>query len=148
MPRPPRWLRPFAEFRGADHLAGAPGIPALKANVLRVLRREGVATGDVDRVVMLGQRPGAGAHLRPDDRLLVLRRRRRPARRASPRCTTPTASGTPTCCGPTTSVGAATDKEFYVSPFNDVEGQYAMRFHLTPQRVGWPSACSSATNHW
>ena len=58
MPRLPRWLRPVADFRGEDHLAGAPGIPALKANVLRVLRREGVETGDVDLVSSCSARPG------------------------------------------------------------------------------------------
>ena len=43
---------------------------------------------------------------------------------------------------------AATDKEFYVSPFNDVEGRYAIRFHLPTDGSGSPSACSSATNRW
>ena len=31
---------------------------------------------------------------------------------------------------------ARTEKAFYVSPFNDVEGDYAIRFHLSPRRVG------------
>ena len=30
---------------------------------------------------------------------------------------------------------ASVDKDFYVSPFNDTTGEYALRFHLDPDRV-------------
>ena len=56
LPRLPRWLRPFAQFRGEDHLAGNPGIGALKANVRRVLERDdgvGARADSVTRIVML-----------------------------------------------------------------------------------------------
>ena len=35
--------------------------------------------------------------------------------------------------------GRTVDKEFYVSPFNDVDGRYTMRFRLTPSSSPWPS---------
>ena len=129
LPRLPRWLHSVAEFGAKDHLAGAPGVAALKANVLRVLRREGVETGDVDRVVMLGQARVLGHTFDPMTAFWC------GSLRCSSRCTTPMAGGTPTV-HPDAVGRAVTRKDFHVSPFNDVEGDYAIRLHLTPQRVG------------
>ena len=135
MPRLPRWLRAFATFRGEDHLSGNPGIAALKANVLRVLEREDVETSDVTRVVMLANARvlgytfdpmsafwcfGADGHLRA---VLVEVHNTYGGRHAY--VLRPDATGR-----------ATTPKEFYVSPFNDVEGDYAIRFHLERGRVG------------
>ena len=46
--------------------------------------------------------------------------------RSSPRCTTPTATGTRTCSAPsrTAAVTEYVDKQMYVSPFNPVDGRY------------------------
>ena len=135
LPVLPRWLRAVAEFRGEDHLAGAPGMAALKDNVLRVLRREGVETGDVPRVVMLGQARVFGHTFDPmtafwcfaDDGSL----------RAVLVEVHNTYGGRHAYVLHPDAVGrAVTRKDFHVSPFNDVEGEYAIRLHLTPQRVG------------
>ena len=134
MPRLPRWLRPFAGFRGEDHLAGAPGIPALKANVLRVLAREGV-THDVHRVVALTHARVLGHAFDPmtaywcfgGDGVLraVLLEVHNTYGGRHAYVVRPDAGGR-----------ALTEKDFHVSPFNDVEGEYAIRFHLAPDRVG------------
>lgn len=135
LPRLPRWLRPVSQFRGEDHLGGAPGIPALRDNVIRVLAREGVATADVTRVVMLAHARVFGHAFDPmtafwcfaaDGRLravLVEVHNTYGGRHAY--VLRPDGLGR-----------ARTDKAFHVSPFNDVEGEYAIRFHLSPRRVG------------
>ena len=89
-----RWLRPFAQFRRRGPPRRRPGIGGgLKANVAAVPAPRAASTlGDRRPGAHARARPGARAHLRPADRLLVLRRRRHPARGASSRCTTPTAS--------------------------------------------------------
>lgn len=135
MPRLPRWLRPFATFRGEDHLSGNPGIAALKANVLRVLERDGVDTTPRDRVVMLAHARTLG-HVfdpmsafwvfGPDDTLrgvLVEVHNTYGGRHAY--VLRPDAGGR-----------ASIDKDFYVSPFNDVEGEYAIRLTMTRDTVG------------
>ncbi len=135
MPELPRWLRPFAGFRGEDHLSGAPGIPALKANVLRVLEREGVVADDVRKVVALTHARVLGHAFDPMTAywcfggdgvlraVLVEVHNTYGGRHAY--VVRPGADGR-----------ALTGKDFHVSPFNDVEGEYAIRFHLTPDRVG------------
>jgi len=139
LPRLPRWLRPFAQFRGEDHLAGNnPGIGALKANVRRVLERDdgvGARADSVTRIVMLAHARVLGHTFDPmtafwcfdaDGHLvavLVEVHNTYGGRHAY--VFTPDASGR-----------ATTAKEFHVSPFNDVEGDYAIRFHLSPRRVG------------
>ena len=135
MPRLPGWLQPFARFRGEDHLAGAPGIPALKSNVLRVLDREGVETVDVGKVVALTHARvlghafdpmtaywcfAADGHLRA---VLVEVHNTYGGRHSY--VLRPDADGR-----------ADVPKDFHVSPFNAVEGDYAIRFRLTPDRVG------------
>jgi uncharacterized protein len=135
MPRLPRWLRPFATFRGEDHLSGNPGIAALKANVLRVLERDGVDTTARDRVVMLAHARTLG-HVfdpmsafwvfGPDETLrgvLVEVHNTYGGRHAY--VLRPDAGGR-----------ASIDKDFYVSPFNDVEGEYAIRLTMTRDTVG------------
>lgn len=135
LPRLPRWLQPLATFRGEDHLSGNPGTGALRANVLRVLEREGIAADEVTRVVMLANARVLGHTFDPmsafwcfgaDGALravLVEVHNTYGGRHAY--VLRPDATGR-----------ADTAKEFYVSPFNDVEGDYAIRFHLAPGRVG------------
>ena len=63
---------------------------------------------------------------------------------SSPRCTTPTASGTATCCAPTTRAAPTTDKHFYVSPFYPGRRLYRMSRARTG-RASWrsPSRCTA-----
>jgi DUF1365 family protein len=135
MPRLPRWIRPFAEFRGEDHLAGGAGIAALRANVLRVLRRHGVETGDVERVVMLGQARVLGHAFDPMTAFWCF------AEDGTLRAVLVEVHNTyggrhAYVLRPDDLGRATTEKKFFVSPFNGVEGRYAIRFHLSPQRVG------------
>ena len=120
----PALLRPFARLRrprpprrpGADHPREPRRLPG------RARRRPGRRAGADAR-----PRPGARPRVQPADRLLVPRPRRRARAASSPRCTTPTASGTATCCAPTPPDRATSAKEFYVSPFLPVDGDYRMR---------------------
>lgn len=133
-PQLPRWLRPLASFRGEDHLSGPPGLAALKDNVLRVLARHGVEATEVRRVVMLAHARVLGHTFDPmtlfwcfgadgvGRAVLVEVHNTYGGRHAY--VITPDASGR-----------ASTAKEFYVSPFNDTAGEYALHLHLTPQRV-------------
>lgn len=135
MPRPPRWLRPVATFRGEDHLAGAPGIPALKANVLRVLERDGVPTGPRDRVVMLAHAQVLGHVFDPMSAFWVF------APDGALRAVLVEVHNTYAgrhayVLRPDAGGRADVEKDFYVSPFNDVEGEYAIRLTLTPRTVG------------
>jgi DUF1365 family protein len=134
VPRLPSWLRPLASFRGEDHLAGNPGLGALRANVLRVLHREGVDTDRVHRVVMLAHARVLGHVFDPmsafwcldeDDRVvavLVEVHNTYGGRHAY--VLRPDATG-----------DDEVEKEFYVSPFNDVEGRYAIRVRLSASTV-------------
>ena len=135
LPRLPRWLRPVSELRGEDHLGGVTGMPALRDNVIRVLAREGVATADVTRVVMLAHARVFGHAFDPMTAFWCF------AADGSLRAVLVEVHNTyggrhayvlrPDALG-----RARTDKTFHVSPFNDVEGEYAIRFQLSPRRVG------------
>ncbi|GGL37407.1 DUF1365 domain-containing protein [Phycicoccus endophyticus] len=134
-PRLPRWLRPLAGFRGEDHLAGAPGLAALKANVLRVLERDGVGTSAGDRVVMLAHARVLGHVFDPMSAFWVF------APGGALRAVLVEVHNTyggrhAYVLRPGADGRAETDKDFYVSPFNDVEGEYAIRLTMTPERVG------------
>ncbi|HMM95081.1 DUF1365 domain-containing protein [Phycicoccus sp.] len=135
MPRIPFWLRPFASFRAEDHLSGNPGTAALKANVLRVLEREGVDTTPHDRVVMLAHARVLGHVFDPMSAFWVF---------------TPSGALRGVVVEVHNTYGGRhayvlrpdatgrddVEKAFYVSPFNDVEGEYAIRLTLTPRKVG------------
>nr|WP_256378031.1 DUF1365 family protein [Phycicoccus sp. HDW14] len=104
MPRLPRWLRPVATFRGEDHLSGNPGIAALKANVLRVLERDGVGTTPRDRVVMLAHARTLGHVFDPMSAFWVFA----PdggLRAVLVEVHNTYGAGTRTCCGPTRAAG-------------------------------------------
>ncbi|WP_054814944.1 DUF1365 domain-containing protein [Nocardia arizonensis] len=123
MPAPPRWLRPFADFRAADHL----GDPAatLRRNV-----EDYLAEHDIDlrggRVLMLTNARVLGYVFNP----LTLYWCRDDT--GAPVCVIAEVHNTyggrhRYLLRPDDSGRAHTDKQFYVSPFNDVSGDYRMR---------------------
>ncbi len=135
MPRVSGWVRPLATFRAEDHLAGAPGIPALKANVLRALAAEGVESRDVGRVVMLANARVLGHAFDPMSAFWCF------AEDGTLRAVLVEVHNTygerhAYVLQPDRAGRATAPKEFYVSPFNRVEGDYAIRFVLAPDRVG------------
>ncbi|MBM6402340.1 DUF1365 domain-containing protein [Phycicoccus sp. MQZ13P-5] len=135
VPRLPRWLRPLASFRGEDHLSGNPGLAALKGNVLRVLERDGVPTGPTDRVVMLAHARVLGHVFDPMSAFWVF------APDGTLRAVLVEVHNTyggrhAYVLRPDAGGRASTDKDFYVSPFNDVEGEYAIRLTMSPRTVG------------
>ncbi|MBB4682804.1 DUF1365 family protein [Amycolatopsis jiangsuensis] len=125
LPRLPRWLRPFARFDGRDHFEpGEPG--SIRAKLDRWLAARGVNL-DGGRVVMLASARTLGYVFNP---ITVYW------------CHTP--DGALACVVAEVhntyrgrhaylvrldeQAGAEVDKEFYVSPFQDLTGQY--RMHL------------------
>ena len=124
LPRPPWYLRPVAGFDARDHLGGnrPDASRDIKRNVERflALARRRPRRERADRHAR--QCPGLRPRVRPADRLLVLRHRRHAALcggrgaqhlRRTPRV--PADARTPTG-------KPASNKQFYVSPFNDVSG--------------------------
>jgi len=123
LPPVPRWLRPFATFRAADHL----GNPAagIRANVDAYLSRHGIDLGG-GRVLMLGQARVLGHVFNPltvywchraDGTLAaVLAEVHNTYRQRHAYLLCPDASGR-----------AEADKDFYVSPFLPPTGRYRMR---------------------
>lgn len=137
VPRPPWFLRPVAGFAARDHLGGTGPDAAtdIKTNVERFLAERDVDLGAAGRIVMLANARVFGHVFDPltvfwcfdTDGIL--------------RCVLAEVHNTYgerhaylLTLDPT---GAAdVDKQFYVSPFNDVSGDYAMRFTLTEHHVG------------
>ncbi|KGN36260.1 DUF1365 domain-containing protein [Knoellia subterranea] len=130
----PRWLKPVASFRPEDHLAGEESLPALKANVLRCLERAGIPADGVTRVVALTHARVLGHVFDPMtaywclDEAGLLRgvvievHNTYGGRHAY--AVQPDRDGL-----------ASVDKDFYVSPFNDTSGEYAVQVRLTEERV-------------
>jgi len=133
-PNLPWWLRLVTTFRGEDHLAGDPGLPALKANVLRVAERDGVDTVDVDRVLMLAHARVLGHVFDPMSAFWCLDR--------SGAVVAVVVEVHNTYGGrhayvvrPDDHGRSRVEKAFHVSPFNRVEGTYDLGLHLSPERV-------------
>lgn len=135
-PRLPRWLSPLTQFRGRDHLAGDTGMPQLRDSVLRIARREGVDTEAVHRILLLTNPRVLGHVFNPlsaywcldrDDRLVALV--------IEVHNTYGQRHAYVLAGDDTASVDAPIDKEFYVSPFNDVSGGYRVRARLSASRV-------------
>lgn len=137
LPRLPRWLRPFASFRAADHLGGTgpDATDDLRTNVERFLDLHGAPLAPGGRILMLANArvlghvfdpltvfwcldPDGGIH-----RVIAEVHNTYGERHAY--LLAPDADG-----------DAEVDKAFYVSPFHDVTGRYTLRFTLTPARVG------------
>ncbi|MFD0026538.1 DUF1365 domain-containing protein [Streptomyces sp. NPDC058382] len=128
----PAALRPLARFDPRDHFGGT--APTIRAGLSRFLAANGVDLGD-GTVQMLTQARVFGHVFNP---LTVYWCRR--------------ADGTPLCTvaevhntygerhcyllHPDTAGRASTDKEFYVSPFFDVDGSYRMRLPEPGPRLG------------
>jgi len=133
-PHLPLGLRWLAGFRGEDHLDGAPGLDALRADVAGRLDAAGIDPVGLSRIVMLAHGRVAGHVFNPmsafwcfagDGSLLgvvVEVHNTYGGRHAY--VMRPGADGQDRA-----------PKEFYVSPFNDVSGEYAIRFHLRPDRA-------------
>ena len=142
LPRPPWYLRPVAGFAARDHLGGtgtdaSPDIktPDIKTSVERFLAQRGVDLGAGGRIVMLANARVFGHVFDPltvfwcfgadgTMRCVVAEVHNTYGERHA-YLLTPGAGG-----------DVDVDKQFYVSPFNDVSGDYAMRFTLTPHHVG------------
>ena len=128
----PAWLRTFARFRSADHL-GDPTL-SIKDNVARFLALRGVDLGEGARIVMLANARVLGHVFNPlsvywcynaDGRLVcVVAEVHNTYGERHAYLLRPDSDGT-----------ASQEKEFYVSPFFDVSGDYRLRFELGTDRV-------------
>jgi DUF1365 family protein len=134
VPQLPWYLRPLASFSSRDHLGPPTGDdPAgIRRSLERFLHGRGVHLDG--RVLMLANARTLGHVfdpitvywcLRPDDTL---------------RCIVAEVHNTygerhAYVLEPDESGEASVDKEFYVSPFNDVSGRYTLRFTLTKDQV-------------
>ena len=124
LPRLPRWLRPFARFDARDHFCDGErmthcGNGSTRSWPSRISSRRPRHRAAQARVLGYVFNPLS----------LYWCRRRRCCATWWPKCTTPTAAGTPICCHPTTAGGDGA-KKLYVSPFNDVDGYYLVRAPL------------------
>jgi uncharacterized protein len=131
LPRQPRWLRPFAGFRAADHLGDSAA--SLRANVDAWLAARGIDLRG-GRIVMLTNARVLGyvfnpitlywCH-RPDGALeCVLAEVHNTYHQRHTYLLHPDGSGK-----------ALADKEFYVSPFLDQHGTYEMRVPEPDERL-------------
>jgi DUF1365 family protein len=126
LPRLPRYLRPLARFEVRDHLNGRG--PTIKASLERFLASQGVQYDG--RVLMLANARVFGYVFDPitvfwcvDSPYVVAEVHNTYGERHA-YLLTPDADGT-----------AETAKAFYVSPFNDVSGDYRLRFALDREQV-------------
>jgi hypothetical protein len=132
LPTPPWYLRPFATFHAADHL----GDPrrTLRANVDDYLALRGIHLGERGRVLMLANARVLGHVFDPLTVFWCFRGD------GELECIVAEVHNTygerhvyllrPDAYG-----RAHAEKQFYVSPFNDVAGRYEMRFSLSQERV-------------
>ena len=133
LPQLPWWLRPFAGFRSADHL-GDPS-RSIKANLEHFVSGRGIRLDPAGRVLMLANARVLGHVFDPLSVFWCL------DRDDAVRCVVAEVHNTygerhAYLLRPGDDGRVGTDKEFYVSPFNDVSGRYDMRFALEPERVG------------
>ena len=137
LPRPPWYLRPVVGCDARDHLGGTgpDAAPEIKVNVQRFLAQRGVDLGAGGRIVMLANARVFGHVFDPLTVFWCFETDR------TVRCVVAEVHNTYgerhaylLTPGPDGIVGV--DKQFYVSPFNDVSGDYAMRFTLNDHHVG------------
>lgn len=131
LPKPPLPLRPFVSFRAADHLGDPRG--TLRQNVEHFLAAHGMQRSG-GRIVMLANARVLGHVFDP---LTVFW------------CFDPDGTCQAVVAEVHNTYGerhaylltpdeygrAATEKQFYVSPFNDVSGDYELGFALSPEQV-------------
>ncbi|MGZ7023399.1 MAG: DUF1365 domain-containing protein [Ilumatobacteraceae bacterium] len=136
LPAAPWYLRPVAGFDARDHLGGTGDGASgdIKTNVERFLARRGVHLGADGRVIMLANARVFGHVFDPltvywcfegnGELRCVIAEVHNTFGERHAYVLTPGPDGE-----------AGVDKQFYVSPFNDVSGRYAMRFVLDADRV-------------
>ncbi|MFN8081064.1 MAG: DUF1365 domain-containing protein [Kineosporiaceae bacterium] len=132
LPRMPWLLRPFAGFRSEDHL-GDPGL-SIRENVLNFLRLEGIHLDQRCRVLMLAGARVLGYLFDPisvfwcysgDGTLeCVVAEVHNTYGERHAYVVRPDADGR-----------AVVGKEFYVSPFFEVAGEYTLTFGLTARQI-------------
>ena len=134
-PRLPRRLRQLSELRAEDHLDGvATSLPELKTVVLERVRAAGVALPDSTRVLLLAHGRVLGHVFDPLSVFWCLDSAGQPV--AAVLEVRNTYAGRHTyVLTPGPRGEAEVDKDFLVSPFNDTTGRYAVRLHLTRDRV-------------
>ncbi|WP_328823420.1 DUF1365 domain-containing protein [Metallococcus carri] len=128
-PQVPGWLRPVATFRGEDHLDGDPGLDALQDNVIRLVlaERPGLT---IDRVLMLAHARVLGHTFDPMTVFWCLDEFAQVVATVIEVHNTYGGRHAYVIDGPTSH--ADLDKQFYVSPFNEVEGGYAVSVKVSP----------------
>lgn len=136
VPRPQWWLRPFAGFDAGDHLGGnGPGASRdIRTNVERFLAGRGVHLGRGDRVVMLANARVLGHVFDPLTVYWCF------AADGALRCVIAEVHNTygerhAYLLEPDADGEVSVDKDFFVSPFNDVSGRYTMKFSITDLSV-------------
>jgi uncharacterized protein len=135
LPRLPWAMRVLGRFDARDHLDRGRGGGGIRGDLARWLARHaGLVLGTEDRVLMLAHARTLGHVfdpltlfwvLRPDGALkaLVLEVHNTYGERHA------------YLVGVDAAGEAVLDKEFYVSPFNDTSGRYAVAVRLSPERV-------------
>lgn len=136
LPRVPWLLRPAAGFHARDHLGGTgPEASAdIRANVERFLGERDVQLGQDARVVMLANARVLGHVFNPLTVFWCF------AGDGTLRCVVAEVHNTygerhAYLLQPDSDGTAQADKQFYVSPFNDVSGEYRLGFHVSESRV-------------
>jgi DUF1365 family protein len=124
LPRLPYALRPFARFAARDHFGGTG--TTLRARLTDFLAGQGVTLDPADRVVMLANARVLGHVFNPLSVFWCL------APDGTPRHVVAEVHNTygerhGYLLHPDRDDAATVDKEFYVSPFNGVDGRYRMR---------------------
>lgn len=131
LPRPVRWL---ARFDAADHLDGGRLGGGIRGDLTRWLDARGVVLDPTDRVLMLAHAREFGHVFDPLTVFWVLDRGGE--LRAVVLEVHNTYGERHAYLMPPDDHGRArVDKEFYVSPFNDTRGSYAVDVRLSPQKV-------------
>ncbi|MEP7112100.1 MAG: DUF1365 domain-containing protein [Ilumatobacteraceae bacterium] len=136
IPRPQWWMRPFAGFDARDHLGGnGPGASRdIKTNVERFLAGRGIHLAPGDRVVMLANARFLGHVFDPLTVYWCF------AVDGSLTCVIAEVHNTygerhAYLLQPDADGDASVEKDFFVSPFNDVSGRYSMKFSITDRTV-------------
>ena len=133
LPVAPWYLRPFTTFRPADH-HGDPR-RTLRQNVEHYLALHGIQLGERGRVLMLANARVLGHVFDPLTVFWCFRGD------GELECVVAEVHNTYSerhvyLLRPDEHGRATADKQFYVSPFNDLAGRYDMRFTLGRERVG------------
>ncbi|WP_240474223.1 DUF1365 domain-containing protein [Intrasporangium chromatireducens] len=134
LPEPPALLRPLARFTAADHLDGGRLGGGIRGDLVRFLAGRGIAVEPDDRLLMLANARVLGHVFDPltvfwclgrggDLRAAVFEVHNTYGERHAYLLEVDETGR------------AATDKQFYVSPFNDVSGRYDIRLRLERRRV-------------